>query len=588
MFCSGCERDVKRYHARSGEKGYCGTCYKNLFHRYECKECGKGFKVIEPVNTPICNSCVIKDRQCEGCQKPLPRATKIIDGKAYCWPCTRQRKALENCERCSTPSKSLSRAPKYGIYERVCNPCWRKAAGHASCSKCGKNRQLVGVSAVTGKPECKQCLEQPDFKCPKCQQTAKRHSKSQCVSCYWAALTKKKIDYGVQQLTSTWARHAYDGFGNWLVKTRNSHTAATKLKRYLPKLKQLEAAFSDPGLISTRWLVNQIGVDGIRRYSLLFDYLQASKTIPLYTDKELQRFAQISSSDKIGQRDAGLWFYDVLQSFVEHLIRIMEVTQDRSYRPMSGRTVLAASRAASEFLRFVDSKGRCRLVSQISQIDVDDFAYNFQGYHTSINTFLHYLNETGLLHEKLHLVNSTSGLKASGLFDLERLNSLLNIFCDTKTSSRDGCIGLLMLIFAQRASDIATLKKEQIKIVGDEVKIRLTKANLTMPDEYAAVFKRWLSERRKIESNNKSQWLFPGRQYSRPLSEATITTSIKKFGVSGRQLRSMAVFMLYVNGIEHPNAAHAAFGVSKAMSGFYHALYGGYLYEMSTNMKPTN
>lgn len=190
---------MSKAHVRHGDLAFCGSCYKKEFKRVSCSGCGNGTYAYHGETPAYCKQCRIKDRVCSGCGKPLPRASKIIENKAYCWPCTVKLRTPEPCALCGQASLALSKAPSLGIYQRICERCRTKRT-HFTCNSCGKYRKPAGLNK-DGMVVCKRCLELENYRCPQCGEPGIPHSKKRCQSCYWKDHAQAIIANGVVVLS---------------------------------------------------------------------------------------------------------------------------------------------------------------------------------------------------------------------------------------------------------------------------------------------------------------------------------------------------------------------------------------------------
>lgn len=110
----------------------------------------------------------------------------------------------------------------------------------------------------------------------------------------------------------------------------------------------------------------------------------------------------------------------------------------------------------------------------------------------------------------------------------------------------DRVAGALVVIYAQRVSNIARLTRSNIIEREDEVFIRFGKENVLMPEPLAGLL-RDLPWRRQIGIAGKlhaTEWLFPGRQAGRHQHPEYLRVRLGKLGIDCRAQRRAALLQL--------------------------------------------
>ncbi|MCG7882589.1 MAG: hypothetical protein JAY96_13485 [Candidatus Thiodiazotropha endolucinida] len=578
--CDGCHRPIKKAHAKHGGKSFCGTCYKREFKRVECAECGKGTYAYHGKEPAYCKTCRNKGRTCAGCDKPLPRASKIIDGEAFCWPCAAKRQEPEPCALCGQLSLRLSRAPEIGIDERICWKCRTKKT-HFTCTSCGKYRKPAGIDSQ-GRVVCKSCLTEEEYRCPRCGEPGKPHSKTRCQACYWSDHAQEAIAQGVAALSRPWTRHAYRAFGESLITAYGSQKASHTIPKYLPFFISLDMRYQKSQAITPRGLIKTFGAEGLRRNNRATTFLAREGIIPAFCDIELQHYNEIAKQERLVEEATDTWYGSFLARFHDHCLRLQQTSLDRGNKSPKSKTVYSWISAARAFLAYVDQKG-IKALSQIETHHYDQFLIDFGGYEASVRRFIKYLNKEGKLFKKVKMESIIIKNIAHLLLPQKRFDELTDKCFDPGTPAKEALIGVLMLYYAQTASNIARLRLDQLGRNEKGLRtIRFYRVDVEIIPEFEPIFDRWLKERKSLSaltSKHDNKFLFPGRRFGCHTSPASIKYYYDQWKVTADQLLASSLFQMYCNGVRHPNAPHNAFGLSKAMTGKYMDIFDAHYHD---------
>jgi len=118
---------------------------------------------------------------------------------------------------------------------------------------------------------------------------------------------------------------------------------------------------------------------------------------------------------------------------------------------------------------------------------------------------------------------------------------------DDALRPEDRLAGLLILLYAQRASVISRLAISHIESSGGQVLIRLGREPVTLPDPLGDLALQVAADRRGHASpgdDGTSSWLFPGGQPGRPISAFRLGERLNQLGIRCGQSRSAALFQL--------------------------------------------
>jgi hypothetical protein len=136
----------------------------------------------------------------------------------------------------------------------------------------------------------------------------------------------------------------------------------------------------------------------------------------------------------------------------------------------------------------------------------------------------------------------------AGVIDTEaRWEQARWLLHDDTLKPEDRAAGLLVLLYAQRASAISQLTLSHLDVSGSQVRLRLGREPVVLPRPLDALILQLAATRRghaAIGDQGTSPWLFPGGQPGRPISAEQLTERLRQIGIRSGQARSAALFQL--------------------------------------------
>lgn len=136
----------------------------------------------------------------------------------------------------------------------------------------------------------------------------------------------------------------------------------------------------------------------------------------------------------------------------------------------------------------------------------------------------------------------------SGVIDTEaRWRQARWLLHDDTIKPEDRVAGLLVLLYAQWPAAISRLTLDHIEKSDDEVKIRLGRQPVVLPEPLASLVLQLVATRQghaAIGDQGTSLWLFPGGQPGRPISAFRLAERLRQLGLRPGQSRSAALFQL--------------------------------------------
>jgi len=136
----------------------------------------------------------------------------------------------------------------------------------------------------------------------------------------------------------------------------------------------------------------------------------------------------------------------------------------------------------------------------------------------------------------------------SAVIDTEaRWQQARRLLHDDSLKPEDRLAGLLVLLYAQRATAISRLTLGHVQAANGQVRIRLGREPVVLPEPLDTLALTLTATRRghaAIGGQGTSPWLFPGGQPGQPISSFQLTERLRQLGIRSGQSRSAALFQL--------------------------------------------
>ncbi|MGH3266551.1 MAG: hypothetical protein ACRDNS_31690 [Trebonia sp.] len=136
----------------------------------------------------------------------------------------------------------------------------------------------------------------------------------------------------------------------------------------------------------------------------------------------------------------------------------------------------------------------------------------------------------------------------SGVLDTEgRWDHARRLIHDDTLAPEHRVAGLLVLLYAQQPATISRLSVDHVEIDGDEVRLRLGREPVVVPEPLADLVRQLLASRgghARIGSQGSSPWLFPGGRPGQPISSFQLSERLHRIGLQPDPARSTALFQL--------------------------------------------
>jgi integrase len=343
-----------------------------------------------------------------------------------------------------------------------------------------------------------------------------------------------------------------------------------RLEKHFLFFAKLDALFERPAAANAHGMISAFGLDGLRRHAAAYGFLVKSERLPKQSADDIKREASIDDQQKLLRTSEGLWYHSLLQSFLDHLNTVGQRYADRgwigNHQRFGPRTILAALRSASKFLDSLDPD-TVKSVQQIEQIHLDRFLANHMGYRDAVRAFIRYINKTQKLFKKLKIESITRNIPPNIFLDRTKYAELLKGWLlPPDDSVKEAIIGLLMLLYAQRAKQLVKLRLSDISHGHDGVyRVVFGRTEIPLDHRIGALFDRYLPARKALavmEESWENSFLFTGRSAGDHLTEAAVSYYLKKHNVTAEQVFATSILYAYLGGLRHPKVLVKAFGIT--------------------------
>ncbi len=525
--CPGCRRVVRIDKPLNGVR-VCRTCIAHS-RIQECVRCGARREPVtrDDQGQPVCANCFITDpanlETCIGCGRRRPVERRTTHGP-LCSACPTL--PVVTCSICAaTTPCGISRATG----RPWCPPCQRRCA---VCSACGHHTAIV--SGTLTDPLCADCTAPAPWRdCPTCSDPDHPHP-GRCGRC----LINTRLD----ELMGPDSACLPPG-----LRTLRENIAAAEhhitAMRWLTK-PAIAPVLAD--LAAGRMPLTHAAFDELGDHQALAHLRQTLVAVGALPerDEELVRLERFLADFLACQSDSDR--RKILHRYtIWHLLRRLRARNHG--RPTSRQQALrirSHTRAASAFLDWLEAHGLT--LGSCGQADLDRWASDDAGaYRFETGNFIRWAYTNKLTAG--HLASARWGGPAQLMDDQHRWDTARRLLNDEDLRADDRLAGLLVLLYAQNATAISQMTVEQIHIDAGEVRLRLGRVPIQLPEPLATLTRAVVANRKghaTIGALAPSPWLFPGGQPGRPISTARLTQRLTNLGIRPNQTRSTALFQL--------------------------------------------
>jgi hypothetical protein len=564
-----CGREIpKAKYVREGV-AYCDTCYKREFKCVPCsKGCGRNVAVYHGEGPGVCKTCKNIGRICIRCKRKIKYIGMIAEDGPVCSACLPALKAPKPCSRCGTMSQHLARYYNLGITEPVCPKCFRAAGNQKTCSVCRKHREVAATDGQ-GNPLCRKCheLEGNPFICPKCGFEGRRHSNTECESCYWEGYIGRKVQEFSAKFKHEWTKKLLGEFASMLMLNCDSHRSAMKLiSVFHIRFMTLDAHFEKAEYVTPDLLVAAFSTGYLRVGSTLLNFLVSKGILP--KDEAKIRNSEILFRQRgCVNNTKGRWYHQLFVDYYKHLMTIHDRYVQRGWTGKNERFILPTiSNYLSAAITFLDSlPPSITQFTQVQQDDVNNFAKVSYGIIRSTQAFIRFLNLKRKGFRKLTIASIRRDLQKENLLDDNKYYELLDFWTHPNEKYlKESLICLFILRYAQTAKKAVSVRLDNIFETDGDFRIAFGRTPVLLPKEDADVLKRYLAQRKAIsffDSTAQNPYLFPGLMAGGHLKSTTVFHYVSKHSVTIPQLMSTALYRAFLGGVNHPRTIADSFDV---------------------------
>jgi len=169
VICTICSEPCKEWKFRYRGDIFCRSCFHNHFELLKCIQCGRNKYIHYKTKPhPTCKICLIKDKSCIRCRKPVTRFGKITKNGPVCASCNKYFIEPKTCQTCGCTAKDVWKRSGYGETESslICRSCYNKTL--PICIKCKRPKRDC-MPDSDNKPVCGLCRGEPRI-CLQCNQ----------------------------------------------------------------------------------------------------------------------------------------------------------------------------------------------------------------------------------------------------------------------------------------------------------------------------------------------------------------------------------------------------------------------------------
>lgn len=528
--CPRCHRVVRLSKCRDGLR-ICRGCEARS-RAVPCARCGA---VRDPVSRDehggaLCPNCFMNDpsnkENCARCGRRRPVSVRSAEGP-LCPSC--RPLAVMTCSICERSAPCEIAKATGQPWCRACQRLWARCAG------CGEVRPVRGGS--TARPLCATCTRaDPSFwkRCPSCDEQTKL-TDGPCARCVLRQRLRELLG------DPTGAIHPqlqalYDNLGS-----------AERPGTVLGWLKRSKAVAVLAELGAGRLTLSHDTLDELpagKPVEYLRAVLVSTGALPA-RDEQMVRLERWVTDTIAGREDPDE--RHILQRYaVWQLLRRLR-RPNKGGETTHGKTVTVKRRvrAALDLLDWLASHGVTLATCDQGHLDAwlcSGRTANRQG---DAGHFVRWAASEKLTGLELPAVRWSG---PSGVIDTEkRWEQARWLLGDESVNVRDRVAGLLVLLYAQRATAISRLTLSHVEQDQAGVWLRLGKRPILLPDPLAGLVRELVDSRHGhavLGASGTSPWLFPGGQPGRPISASQVAERLRALGIPVGPTRSTALFQL--------------------------------------------
>lgn len=380
--CDNCHKILVDWDYKYQGKHYCRECFNLLFTFQICAICGKRKKISNDLQVPICKVCQVKNKPCIRCNRNEYKFGLITKEGPVCKTCAVYFREYKTCSACHHAYYTVSvRKLLNGELQLLCHRCYNKTL--PTCSLCQKQRKAY-MYDENNRAICELCATKQNKQCIHCGEIISAGRGNLCKECTYVNTLKKRIDFGVNLLSSKYMGEYFEQFGWWLKDRRGFVFAATHIMQYIDYFLQIDLLCEKLGRIPNYQEVIQSFSVAISRKNLLVTTFLNEIGL-LIIDKVCQE--EQANKDMINRYlkkfKQGSWESKILKGYYEQL-------RSKTKHKGSIRSIRLALGSAVKLLEYKKYFDDCYLTNRI----LEGYLWKYSGQRNSITGFIHFLQKS--------------------------------------------------------------------------------------------------------------------------------------------------------------------------------------------------
>jgi hypothetical protein len=342
---------------------------------------------------------------------------------------------------------------------------------------------------------------------------------------------------------------------------------------------KLDGAFVSPAAITPSALSELYGKGRFVVHARVAGFLIAQKVLPENIRELVKQSDIVLRQRNIIKKAEGKWFKPLLEEFYRYLWKKHDTIRNHgwvgAYSRFVPNTITACLSAAYQFLNSLP-KGVIGYTG-ITQKHVDKYLKTTPGTANSLRGFTKFIRYQKRVFQRFNIESSSRNFNMDLIIEHEKYQSLLKTWLNPATDDdlKESVICLLMLIYAQRKSDIVKLKLTDIIKKDGSYGFQFGATEMMLNSRVSDLLDRYLQHRKVIncyDDTHSNPYIFPGNSYKEHMSALSIAYYLKRQNVNQSQLFSTAMWKLFRNGISAPKIVEQATGVADVTAYRYFAL----------------
>jgi len=379
--CSICSAECGGWKFRYRGDIYCRSCFHDHFELLECVKCHKRKYVHYKTKPhPTCKICLVRDKPCLRCGRPVTRPGRITKNGTVCASCDRYFVEPKRCGACGELKKDvwLREVGENAEPTPMCASCYSKTM--KACSRC-RRRKKDCLPDENGKPVCRMCRGEPRI-CRQCGKPFPAGRGRICGECSSMNGMKEKVAFAKGALSGMMAE-LFEDFSRHLAKERGAEFATHRILYFFPFFQEIDALVGDyPRFPSFEQLLNHFSVANTRRYLSAMRFFETKGLISRSPEAQ-ELYANLDMIERyletFGKSDP---FRDILDGYY----RFLDEKQMRG--KITVRTVRLSLTPAVRFLEYCRACG----ANAPGQTILDGYLWCFPGQRNTISGFVSFYN----------------------------------------------------------------------------------------------------------------------------------------------------------------------------------------------------